>query len=198
MDTSQPSSRSGAQNAVDGARVDRLSQDYEMRGVIESRPSFDFSIRSWDELSRLSNARLKDDTTGDGVGRKPATNYSGDTQCSTRSDPIPCEPADSLLRPERTELYSTGNHTRQGSTTTTQTSILQWWQEYILMLISVGILITVVLVLRTYTNNPQPDWKFGLNLSTLIAILATLLRSSLMSIVEEGTSTRPLYTWRIS
>jgi hypothetical protein len=188
MDAHHLRSRSGVQNVANEARVDRSSQGYEMLRPTESRSSLDLSIRSWDELSRLSNARQKDITPNDGVERKPATNSSQHTQYSVESETISSKAADSLLRPENSQVHSTGDRSQQKTATTAHISIRQWWQEWTLMLISIGILIAIFIVLRIYNNNPQPDWKFGLNLSTLIAVLATLLRSSLVSVVEEGTS----------
>jgi hypothetical protein len=61
-----------------------------------------------------------------------------------------------------------------------------WWKEWVLLCLATGILIAIVVVLRCFNDQPQPNWSLGLNLNTIIAVLATLLRSSLVTIVEEG------------
>jgi hypothetical protein len=198
MDTHQLRSRSRAQNAADKTRVDQSSQGYEMLRLDESQSSLDLSIRSWNEPSRLSNARQKDIVPSDDAKRKPATNCAQHTQYSAENKAASSEAADSLLRSETSDVHSARNRSRQKTATTTRISIQQWWQEWILMIISIGILIAIFVILRMYNNIPQPNWKFGLNLSTLIAVLATLLRSSLMSIVEEGVSTTQAYLLRLS
>ncbi|OAL52627.1 hypothetical protein IQ07DRAFT_678572 [Pyrenochaeta sp. DS3sAY3a] len=60
-----------------------------------------------------------------------------------------------------------------------------WWQEWSLLLVSVGLLVAITSILRHYHQQPQPSWKLGLSLNSLIAVLATLLRSSIVTVVEE-------------
>ena len=81
-----------------------------------------------------------------------------------------------------TEL-SQGEDLRLGGTL----SILRtWWKEWVLVLLAVGILLAIIVILRLNDQQPQPNWSLGLNVNTVIAILATLLRSSLVTVVEEG------------
>jgi hypothetical protein len=170
--------------------VDRSPQEYEMLRVDDARPSLDLSIRSWEDLSRISTAMQKDRAPGDDPVRNSATDRSSGMLCATGSNNTLHTAADSLLRPEKSMVNSTGSYARQKPMHAAWTSIQQWRLEWMLMIIAISILIAIVVVLREFNNIPQPDWKFGLNLSTLIAILATLLRSSLISVVEEGMLTR--------
>jgi hypothetical protein len=61
-----------------------------------------------------------------------------------------------------------------------------WWIEWVFVLIAIGILIAIVVTLRLNNQQPQPKWGLGVNLNTVIAVLATLLRSCLVTVVEEG------------
>jgi hypothetical protein len=61
-----------------------------------------------------------------------------------------------------------------------------WWKEWALIAFVVGIMITITSILSIYDQQPQPKWNISLNLNTVIALLATLLRSSLVTVVEEG------------
>lgn len=61
-----------------------------------------------------------------------------------------------------------------------------WWKEWVLVLVAIGILAAITIILRLFNDQPQPNWNQSLNLNTMIAVLATLLRSSLVTVVEEG------------
>lgn len=61
-----------------------------------------------------------------------------------------------------------------------------WYQELLLSLYTVGLFIAITTVLSRFNKQQQPNWMLGLNLNTLIAILATFLRSALVTIVEQG------------
>jgi hypothetical protein len=52
-----------------------------------------------------------------------------------------------------------------------------------------GAFLAIVTILAVYDNEEQPAWKYSLNLNTLVAILSTLMRASLVVIVEEGKHT---------
>jgi hypothetical protein len=51
---------------------------------------------------------------------------------------------------------------------------------------AIGAFLAIVTILAVYNNEEQPAWKYSLNINTLVAILSTLLRASLVVIVEEG------------
>jgi hypothetical protein len=59
--------------------------------------------------------------------------------------------------------------------------------------ICLGIMISIAVMLGLCNQQPQPKWNVGLNLKTVVALLATLLRSSLVTVVEEGKCR--LQTW---
>jgi hypothetical protein len=55
-----------------------------------------------------------------------------------------------------------------------------------LLLAASALLIAIVSILAVYSGKPLPKWTFGLNLNTIVALLATSLRSSLVIVVEES------------
>ncbi|TID14532.1 hypothetical protein E2P81_ATG08484 [Venturia nashicola] len=60
-----------------------------------------------------------------------------------------------------------------------------WWQEIVSFLFAAACFVAIAIILAKYNGQEQPDWKYSLNLSTLVAILSTLLRTSLVVVVEE-------------
>jgi hypothetical protein len=61
-----------------------------------------------------------------------------------------------------------------------------WWFELASLTVAMAALIAIAITLAEYNNKEQPTWKFSLNLNTLIAILATLLRACMVVVAEEG------------
>lgn len=61
-----------------------------------------------------------------------------------------------------------------------------WWQEIVSFLFAATFFVAIAIILAKYNGQEQPDWKYSLNLSTLVAILSTLLRASLVVVVEES------------
>jgi hypothetical protein len=164
----------------------------------EILPCLDPTVRSWDDLTRDSNSIQHENTPSDGAECKPATDLVRRMQYSTANEIASYKSAGSLLRTEYSGVNSTENFSGQKTENGIKSMIQQWWPEWIMVLISISILIAIEVILRKFHNVPQPDWKFGLNLSTLVAALATLLRSSLVSVVEQGTSTSPVSLLRFS
>ncbi|OAL55033.1 hypothetical protein IQ07DRAFT_476272, partial [Pyrenochaeta sp. DS3sAY3a] len=70
-----------------------------------------------------------------------------------------------------------------------------WWKESVLLLIAISLLVAISSILATYTGKPLPKWTIGLNLNTIVALLATILRSSLVMVVEEVLS-QAKWTWQ--
>ncbi|CAI6264376.1 unnamed protein product [Periconia digitata] len=70
-----------------------------------------------------------------------------------------------------------------------------WWKEWALLLFSLGVLVAIPVILSHFNGQPQPVWSLGLNLSTIIAVLATLLRSSLATVSEEVMS-QAKWSWQ--
>lgn len=66
--------------------------------------------------------------------------------------------------------------------------MLPWWPEVISLAVAVAALVAVAITLAKYNNQEQPNWLDAviLNLSALVALLATLLRMMIMQIVEAG------------
>lgn len=61
-----------------------------------------------------------------------------------------------------------------------------WWQEIISFLFATVLFVVIAAILAKYNGQEQPESKYSLNLSTLVAILSTLMRASLVVVVEEG------------
>jgi hypothetical protein len=61
-----------------------------------------------------------------------------------------------------------------------------WWKESALLLAASALLIAIISILAVYSGKPLPKWTFGLNLNTIVALLATSLRSNLVIVVEES------------
>lgn len=184
------------QDVADSPHMTRLSQGYELLPRSDFLPSLNLSVKSWDDLSRDLCLTKTDTTRDDATQCMPTTNRSRDMQCTTESDEANSHRAkDCLLElKDISKLFDDDGiaiSSRQSEKYQALSIARQWWQEWTLILTSIGIFIAIVVILRRFHNEPQPDWKLGLNLSTLIAILATLLRSSLVSIVEEGTPLNP-------
>jgi hypothetical protein len=68
-----------------------------------------------------------------------------------------------------------------------------WWKELGLSLFTIGLLITIASILAALNRKPQPSWTLGLNLNTVVVLLATFLRSSLVMVVEAGKCNLRLY-----
>ncbi|QDS68752.1 hypothetical protein FKW77_004803 [Venturia effusa] len=63
-----------------------------------------------------------------------------------------------------------------------------WWKEIMSLFVAILALVAIALLLSFYDGKEQPAWKFSLNLSTLTAILSTLLRVTVAVIVAEVIS----------
>ncbi|OHE99659.1 hypothetical protein CORC01_05017 [Colletotrichum orchidophilum] len=67
-----------------------------------------------------------------------------------------------------------------------------WWQEIIWCMISIVCVIVLVTVLRSYDNQPLPNWPLGLTLNTVVAFISTFCRTSYVLPVVESLSQ---YKW---
>lgn len=63
-----------------------------------------------------------------------------------------------------------------------------WVLELIFLILGILCFIAIATILLSMRGQKQPHWPYTLNLSTLVAILATMLRSLLMEVVEQGTN----------
>lgn len=62
-----------------------------------------------------------------------------------------------------------------------------WVLELTFLVLGLLCFTAIVTILLSMRGQKQPRWPYTLNLSTLVAILATTLRSLLMEVVEQGT-----------
>lgn len=69
----------------------------------------------------------------------------------------------------------------------TKALLMSWVLEFIFLILGLLCFTAIVTVLLNMRGQRQPHWPYTINLSTLIAILATVLRSMLMQVVEQGT-----------
>lgn len=79
---------------------------------------------------------------------------------------------------------------RKNDRPTIRLGATSWLAEISSLIAAIFCLIAIVVILTVYNNQKQPQWSAGetLNLSTLIAVLATILRSLLTGVVEAGKS----------
>ncbi|PSR79089.1 hypothetical protein BD289DRAFT_442963 [Coniella lustricola] len=75
-----------------------------------------------------------------------------------------------------------GRRTRRRSRVSTG-----WVLEVLSFLCGICCLTAIIATLAHFNNVQQPQWAYSINLSTLIALLATILRSMLMQVVESVT-----------
>jgi hypothetical protein len=64
--------------------------------------------------------------------------------------------------------------------------LASWSWEFLYLLLATASFVAIVFVLVKFNNKAQPDWPHSINLSALIALLATILRSSLVVVIEES------------
>lgn len=60
----------------------------------------------------------------------------------------------------------------------------QWLAEISSFIVGAGALVCIIVLLVRYNHRELPQWPSGINLSAVVAALATLLRSMLMQAVE--------------
>lgn len=61
-----------------------------------------------------------------------------------------------------------------------------WLFETLSLVAGVSSLIAIATILGMYNDQRQPQWPYSVNLTTLVALLATILRSMLMQVIESG------------
>ncbi|KAL2059721.1 hypothetical protein VTL71DRAFT_10213 [Oculimacula yallundae] len=66
--------------------------------------------------------------------------------------------------------------------------IVQWVWDVGGLIISIAILVAIVIILRKYDGQVQPNWRFSFNLNSLVAILMTVLRTTMMEVVSDSMS----------
>ena len=61
-----------------------------------------------------------------------------------------------------------------------------WWLETSACIISVAALLALTAILWQYKNKPSPDWPNWLSLNTIVAIFATIVKTSILLVVAQG------------
>jgi hypothetical protein len=61
-----------------------------------------------------------------------------------------------------------------------------WAYEVITMVISAGLVVAVALILLHFEDKEAPKWPHEITLNTVIAVLSTILRASLVFVAAEG------------
>jgi uncharacterized protein DUF3176 len=64
--------------------------------------------------------------------------------------------------------------------------IKEWWSEIAMLALSILLFTVIVILLKLYDNHPMPSWGFHLNVNSMVAIISTLLRSCLFTILAQG------------
>lgn len=64
-----------------------------------------------------------------------------------------------------------------------------WLPETLALLCGLGAFIAIIMILAGFSKTEQPQWPSYMNLSTVVALLATILRSMLMQVIEAGKFT---------
>lgn len=65
-------------------------------------------------------------------------------------------------------------------------AVSPWRWQIAEIVLSAGILASILIILGQYNEQRQPQLVQNITLNSLVAILATLLRGTLVSVVEEG------------
>lgn len=60
-----------------------------------------------------------------------------------------------------------------------------WIWEIISIFLTIGLIVAIISILKHYEGRTLPDWHLGINLSTLIALLATAMRTLMLVTIAE-------------
>lgn len=64
--------------------------------------------------------------------------------------------------------------------------VLRFWiWEVLSVCLAIGLLVAIVLVLNHFHGEIVPQWRFSINLNTLVALLATIARAAILTAVPE-------------
>lgn len=65
-------------------------------------------------------------------------------------------------------------------------SLYSWGKEIGSIITSIAFLVAIITTLVKYNNETQPVWRYSINLNSVIAIFSTVLRASMLAVIEEG------------
>jgi hypothetical protein len=77
----------------------------------------------------------------------------------------------------KTKAKTKGNHVA---------FLMTWWLEAVSLALAIAALSAIVGIMAEYHDKQQPEWKYRINLNTVIAILSTLMRACVVVVAEEG------------
>lgn len=114
----------------------------------------------------------------------PGSNNLEDTQEPDQNTTVPSADNDGEAATGVDEIATTNE--MSVSETSASRPKFSWLSEAVCLVVAISALTTTVVVLAKFDNQEQPNWPYAdmLNLSALIAILATLLRSMVTLILE--------------
>ena len=61
-----------------------------------------------------------------------------------------------------------------------------WWVEALCCLLSIGAMVAVAAILRTYNLHPLPDWPRQITINSLVSIFVILLKTPMLLVIAEG------------
>lgn len=87
-----------------------------------------------------------------------------------------------------------GRHRRRRCRLGCSSPLKFWTWEIISLFLTIGLIVAIVAILSHFEGRPLPDWPFGINLSTLVALLSTILRTLMLVAVAEALG-QLKWTW---
>jgi hypothetical protein len=119
---------------------------------------------------------------------------------------IPVEESTARVEPGETHAFLHKDHSDTRNTgqpiakdKRNSASVLNtWWFEFASLSAAIAALIAIVITMAEYDSKEQPEWKYSINLNTLIAVLATMLRACMVVVAEEGKVHRACVDQRLT
>ena len=151
----------------------------------------------------ISNApgetdRLRDDPSEVQRDRPASHNTSRTSSPSSHPHTIPSKhenPAAGISPAKAVLITKTLSPTDQrpgrvsAARTTRQSNLLRiWWRELIACVIMFVMLFAILGTLFPYQGRPLPKWPYNLSVNTLVSVLVTVMKTSILFILAEGLS----------
>jgi hypothetical protein len=190
------------------------SQDSAESTVEQSIPiaSYTYLRQSQDTLITFDSAVVQPgEATGCKKQREPQHNPNSDmgrislvraTQTSNDiarplheyHESVGIEETTDIVEPRETHTFLHENHAESYCSQRKTPSIKDkrllplttWWTEVVALALAICALLAIAVMMTKYHDKQQPEWKYKINLNTLIAILSTLMRACLVLVAEEG------------
>lgn len=115
------------------------------------------------------------------------TNNSLHQETLVGENTVRAEPGEThaFLFNDRSETRTAGQFIGKDKHNSTSVFIT-WWFGLASLVAAIAALITIVITMAKYNDKEQPEWRYSINLNTVIAVLATILRSCMVVVAEEG------------